>query len=225
MIRTEIRFKNSVFIKALEESKYNSISEFSRVSGIGYSRLIEYANLRYSFKNPEEQVKIARLLNVEIFDLFEQYDEVIHKNKGMVRKLTTDIPIDKVLSLSSDKMLQIESDYNTDNIDDEISIQKEVKDALDTLKEREKDVIKMHFGIGGETPLALSEIAERFKLTKERTRQILAKGIRRLRHRSRNAKLKPFAIISPTAENNSGYCRKYARELESERKKHDKENR
>ena len=41
MIRTEIRFKNLAFIKALEESEYNSIAEFSKVSEIGYNRLIQ----------------------------------------------------------------------------------------------------------------------------------------------------------------------------------------
>ena len=58
MIRAEVRFKNSAFMKALERSKYNSIAEFSRESGIGYQYLVEYANLRHSFKKIEDQVKI-----------------------------------------------------------------------------------------------------------------------------------------------------------------------
>lgn len=226
MIRAEVRFKNSVFIKALERSRYNSIAEFSRVSGVSYQYLIEYANLRHSFKKLEDQVKIAQLLECEPCELFDKYEKVVEKNKGGVRKVIREIPIDKMLSFESKEVKMLESDYSTDDIDHEIGLEKEVRDALDTLKDRERDVIKMHFGIGVDRPMSIEEIGEEFGLSRERVRQIRAKAIRRLRYRSRGRKLSFYAITSPSAKkearekiSNYSYEQKYSRELSAEYKK------
>ncbi len=72
------------------------------------------------------------------------------------------------------------------------SLQKEIRDALDTLKPREREVIKMYFGIDREYPLTLNEIGEVFSLTRERVRQIKEKAIRRLQHKSRSKKLQVY---------------------------------
>ena len=87
------------------------------------------------------------------------------------------------------------ADSNTENPDLELhmnSLEKEVRDALQTLKDREKDVIKMYFGIDHDYALTLNEIGEEFGLTRERVRQIKEKAIRRLRHRSRSKKLRSY---------------------------------
>jgi RNA polymerase primary sigma factor len=232
VIRAEVRFKNSSFMKALERSEYRSIAEFSRASGISYSYLVEYANLRHSFKSLKDQVKIAQLLDCELYELFDQYDKVIEKNKGTVRKIVKEIPVEKMLSFESKELRMLESDYNTDDLDHEIGIKKEVNDAINTLKDREKDVIKLHFGIGVREPMALSDIAKEFGLSLERTRQIKEKALRRLKHESRSKKLQPYAMISPLAKKEAreelkkrefkswyGYSQKYTRLLEKEKRK------
>lgn len=72
------------------------------------------------------------------------------------------------------------------------SLKQEIRDALDTLKDRERDVIKMYFGIDREYALTLNEIGEEFSVTRERVRQIKEKAIRRLRHKSRSKKLRAY---------------------------------
>jgi len=72
------------------------------------------------------------------------------------------------------------------------SLKQEIRDALSTLKEREREVIKMYFGIDREYALTLNEIGEEFNLTRERVRQIKEKAIRRLRHKSRSKKLRAY---------------------------------
>lgn len=72
------------------------------------------------------------------------------------------------------------------------SLESEIETALDTLKEREREVIKMYFGIDREYALTLNEIGEEFNLTRERVRQIKEKAIRRLRHKSRSTKLRNY---------------------------------
>ena len=71
------------------------------------------------------------------------------------------------------------------------SLATEVDRALDTLTDREKDIIKYFFGIGY-PEMTLEEIGEKFGLTRERVRQIKEKAIRRLRHSSRSKLLKSY---------------------------------
>ncbi|RMF10262.1 MAG: RNA polymerase sigma factor RpoD/SigA [Candidatus Neomarinimicrobiota bacterium] len=72
------------------------------------------------------------------------------------------------------------------------SLKDEIRQALNTLKERERQVIKMYFGIDRDYALTLNEIGEEFNLTRERVRQIKEKAIRRLRHRSRSKALRTY---------------------------------
>ena len=71
------------------------------------------------------------------------------------------------------------------------SLNREIERALSTLTERERDIIKLFFGIGIQE-MTLEEIGERFGLTRERVRQIKEKAIRRLRHTSRSKLLKDY---------------------------------
>ena len=95
----------------------------------------------------------------------------------------------------SNSLLDIIEDGKTESPDKELlmdSLQEEVGAALDTLKDREREVIRMYFGIEREYALSLNEIGEEFGLTRERVRQIKEKAIRRLRHRSRSRKLRQY---------------------------------
>ena len=71
------------------------------------------------------------------------------------------------------------------------SLSTEVERALSTLTERERDIIKLFFGINTQE-MTLEEIGEKFGLTRERVRQIKEKASRRLRHTSRSKLLKTY---------------------------------
>src|SRR6056297_1021160 len=72
------------------------------------------------------------------------------------------------------------------------SLKQDIENALGSLKEKERTVLKMYFGIGCEYPKTLNEIGEEFDLTRERIRQIKDKAIRRLRHKTRSEKLRRY---------------------------------
>lgn len=72
------------------------------------------------------------------------------------------------------------------------SLRKEIERSLTTLTPREADVVRLFFGLAGETAMTLEEIGERFDLTRERVRQIKEKAIRRLKHGTRNKLLKTY---------------------------------
>ena len=71
------------------------------------------------------------------------------------------------------------------------SLQTEIDRALETLTEREADIIRMFFGIGCQE-MTLEEIGAKFALTRERVRQIKEKAIRRLRNNTKNKILKSY---------------------------------
>ena len=71
------------------------------------------------------------------------------------------------------------------------SLSTEVERALATLTERERDIIRLFFGINCQE-MTLEEIGEKFGLTRERVRQIKEKAICRLRHSSRSKLLKTY---------------------------------
>jgi len=71
------------------------------------------------------------------------------------------------------------------------SLSKEINRALSTLSDRERDIIKMFFGIGSQE-MTLEEIGDKFGLTRERVRQIKEKAIRRLKTSNKNDLLKSY---------------------------------
>lgn len=60
-----------------------------------------------------------------------------------------------------------------------------VNSVLDTLSEREANILRLRFGIGTDKAMTLDEVGKEYSLTKERIRQIEAKALRKLRHPSR----------------------------------------
>ena len=221
MIKAEIRFKNATFMNALEKSEYNSIAELSRVSEIPVYTLYHIASLNHTNISIEDQTKLAEMLNCDVYDLFEQYEEVIKQSKDYPKKLTKDIPIDSMLSLSSKEVMQLESDFNTNDIDIKESLEKDMALSLSQLKDREKEVLEMHFGLNGYNPKSLEEIALEFGLKRERVRQIKEIAIRRLRHRTRSQRLKTYVRDKDIGSDPSkqDYSSKYSREISSENKK------
>ncbi len=79
---------------------------------------------------------------------------------------------------------------DSDLIQDSLNV--EVNRALDTLSEKEAEVIRHYYGISKKHPMSLQEIGDAFGLTRERVRQIKEKGIRRLRHTSKSKVLKTY---------------------------------
>ena len=127
----------------------------------------------------------------EVMDMLPQdiYDTMRNNN----RHLSMDAP----LSTTEDggNMYDLMGNENSISPDKDLiseSLQHEIFRALSTLTEREADVVKLFFGLGGKHPHSLEEIGEKFELTRERVRQIKEKAVRRLKHGSRSRLLKSY---------------------------------
>ena len=96
-------------------------------------------------------------------------------------------------------LLQILSDQNQEPQDEQIireSALRVIREVLDTIDGREAEVLRLYFGIGQDAPMTLEQIGNRFKLTRERIRQIKEKALHRLQHPTRRVKL--HALLSET---------------------------
>ena len=72
------------------------------------------------------------------------------------------------------------------------SLRKEIERALNTLAQREADIIRLYYGLTGKHTHTLEEIGKKYNLTRERVRQIKERAIKRLKHTARSRILKTY---------------------------------
>jgi len=85
-----------------------------------------------------------------------------------------------------------DNNLQIDNIDKDL-LKRDLKIALGTLKDREVEVLKLRYGISTtESEKTLNEVGEILGITRERVRQIEAKALKKLRHPSRNKKIRDY---------------------------------
>lgn len=157
---------------------------------------------------PLNQVGSLNKIN-KAFSKFEQENERRPSAEELAEEL--DIPVDKISDTMkvSGRHISVDAPFvegednslldvminddspNADRILINESLAKEIDRALNTLTEREKEIVKKFFGIGC-TEMTLEEIGDEFGLTRERVRQIKEKAIRRLRSSSKSKLLKTY---------------------------------
>ncbi|MBP3617709.1 MAG: RNA polymerase sigma factor RpoD [Lachnospiraceae bacterium] len=71
-------------------------------------------------------------------------------------------------------------------------LREQISEVLDTLTERERNVLRLRFGLDDGRGRTLEEVGKEFNVTRERIRQIEAKALRKLRHPSRSKKLRDY---------------------------------
>ncbi len=159
---------------------------------------------------PLNQVGSLNKIN-KAFSRFEQENERRPSAEELAEEL--DLPIDKISDTIkiSGRHISVDAPFveGEDNslldvlVNDDSpiadrslineSLNKEIERTLDSvLAEREREIIKMFFGIGGVQEMTLEEIGDKFGLTRERVRQIKEKAIRRLRDKSKSKLLKVY---------------------------------
>lgn len=144
-----------------------------------------FSHLEQEFEREPSPDELAQALEMDVEDIAD-----ILKITG--KPMSMDAPISQSDENSlHDVLVNEELPAPDDELMTE-SLKEEIKRALNALGEREKEVVKLYFGIDTDQPLTLEEIGEKFNLTRERVRQIKEKAIRKLRHNSKCKNLKSF---------------------------------
>lgn len=103
-----------------------------------------------------------------------------------------DLPVGEDEENSVSDLIEDKSIPTPENEIDKFSLSKSIEDLLNTLKDQEKTVIVMRFGLDDGRSKTLEEVGEVFGLTKERIRQIEEKALHKLRNPRRSSLLKIY---------------------------------
>ena len=125
----------------------------------------------------------------ENMDLSEEKIEEAMRNAN--RHLSMDAPFSESDDNSLLDVMPNDDAPLADNLVEMESLRDEIAMALNTLNERERNVIRAFYGIG-QPEMTLEEIGRKYGLTRERVRQIREKAIRRLRKNTKNKALKTY---------------------------------
>jgi RNA polymerase primary sigma factor len=129
-------------------------------------------------------------------EIAEALDIPVYKVKAAQKMHSKHTSMDAPLAEGeTSSMLDVyisDEDPETDNELMHESLNSEIKRTLSTLSEKERNVIKLYYGIDENHSWTLDEIGIKYGLTRERVRQIKEKGIRKLKHNSRSRLLKAY---------------------------------
>ena len=178
----------------IKQSILQALAEHSRVVRLPLNRVSvlsrvgkTHDNLEQVFEREPTVDEIAEYLEISSGEV-----KMVYQIHG--RQLSLDAPIsDK----EGNTLLEITEDAELIPPDEPItngSLKDEIEKALKSLSTKEAEVLRMYFGMNMDRPASLEEIGAKFRLTRERVRQIKEKAIIRLRHQSRSKALKQYLV-------------------------------
>ncbi|HEY3251265.1 MAG TPA: RNA polymerase sigma factor RpoD/SigA [Ignavibacteria bacterium] len=176
----------------IRQSILQALAEQSRIVRLPLNRVgalnkigKAYSTLEQEYEREPSADELAEQLDMSLY-------EVSDTLKISGRHLSIDAPF---VHGEDSRLVDIMPNQNQPLPDHNLineSLKIEINRALNTLSARERDVLKLYYGLDQENPLTLEEIGEKFKLTRERVRQIKEKAIRRLKHASKSKALKSY---------------------------------
>ncbi len=119
-------------------------------------------------------------------------EKIIEANRTAADTLSLDTPVGDEEDTSIGSFVEDDRTLGPADATSNALLAEALKEILDTLTEREADVLKMRFGMHDGRTHTLEEVGQIFGVTRERIRQIENKAIRKLRHPSRAKKIKDF---------------------------------
>ncbi|HXB13108.1 MAG TPA: sigma-70 family RNA polymerase sigma factor [Bacteroidia bacterium] len=177
----------------IRQSILQALAEQSRIVRLPLNQVGSLNKLNKTFSRLEQEYEREPLPE----ELSEILDLPMDKVKDTMQLSGKHVSVDAPFANGDDNnsLLDVLVNHDSPRADSMLikeSLKREIERSLSTLSEREKEVIKLFFGLDVPHPLTLEEIGAKFDLTRERVRQIKEKAIRRLRHTSRSKLLKAY---------------------------------
>lgn len=176
----------------IRQSILQAISEQSRVVRLPLNKIGTigkiykvHSNLEQKYQRQPSAEEIAGELDISV-------SKVKGATKNSGRHISMDAPLREGETSSLYHVMKSRNATSPDQKVMQDSLSTDIDLALDTLPDREQDIVRLYFGIGERHPMSLNEIGEIFDLTRERVRQIKEKAIRLLRNKSRNKVLRAY---------------------------------
>jgi RNA polymerase primary sigma factor len=176
----------------IRQSILQALAEQSRIVRLPLNQVGSLNKISKAFSKLEQEYEREPSADELATVLEVTTDKVTDTMKVSGRHVSMDAPFANGEDNSLLDVLENSDSPKADNLLITQSLQQEIDRSLSTLSEREREVVKLFFGIGMNHGLTLEEIGAKFDLTRERVRQIKEKAIRRLRHKSRSRLLKAY---------------------------------
>ncbi|NDB34592.1 MAG: RNA polymerase sigma factor RpoD/SigA [Flavobacteriia bacterium] len=177
----------------IRQSILQALAEQARIVRLPLNQVGSLNKINKAFSRLEQEYERAPSAE-ELAEALEVPEEKIKESLNVSgRHVSVDAPLttNEDGGTLIDVMVNTESERTDSGLMNE-SLQREIERSLSTLTDKEREIIRLFFGIGMNHGLTLEEIGSKFNLTRERVRQIKEKAIRRLRHTSRNKLLKSY---------------------------------
>jgi len=176
----------------IRQSILQAIADQSRMVRLPLNQVGSINKIRKAFSQLEQEYEREPTAN-ELANILEITEDKIHESmKVSGRSVSVDAPFSEGEDGTLLDVLQDLDCLSSDNLLMNESLCAEVERSLSTLTAREREILKLFYGINCKHCLSLEEIGERYELTRERVRQIKEKAINKLKHTSRSNLLKDY---------------------------------
>jgi RNA polymerase primary sigma factor len=179
----------------IRQAILKAICEKSRMIRLPLNRANELVQIEKARKTLQTENGMDPEIK-EIADILEldknHVSDLINISRDLV-SLESPVNQDKDASLVGD-FVENERYLAPDEVIIEKSLREDINMILATLSEKEAEILQYRFGLNGKRPMSLKEIGDKYRLTKERIRQIEKKAIKRLQHPTRSQLLKSYIM-------------------------------
>ena len=194
-IAADIRFKHGTLWEIVNRS--GGAAAFADAIGVGKQTVYGWLNLRtcptpgkytrwYTRESEQALEELSGMNAGEVFPpgLAELCRQMLREDRHYISM--REIPADKLESLGQRALQGLPCpDAGRDPVD-RAEIAEQLASGVSTLTERERRVITLRYGLGGESEMTLEEIGEELGVGKERVRQIENRALRRMHETTRN---------------------------------------
>lgn len=175
----------------IRQAILQAIADQARCIRCPTNKLAFYNKVVKTYSKLEQKLKMQPTVNDIVVYLNSSEKEVEEALKNSIKPTSLDAPILEGEDTNLYDVLKYETSPEPDFKLEKESFFKDIKILLETLSEKESQVISLHYGFGCK-PMTLEKVAFLLKLTRERCRQIEINGIKRLRISYRKKLLRPY---------------------------------
>ena len=176
----------------IRQSILQALAEQARIVRLPLNRIVHLNKLKRAISILEQKferepsiMEISQELELAPADVAKAI-----KNSGRYVSMDAPLSVDEGGNMYDVLLSEDNTRPDTNLLSDSLS--QEIERALQTLPQREAEIIRMYFGLSGKHSYTLEEISEQFDITRERVRQLKEKAIKRLKQESKGRILKTF---------------------------------
>lgn len=173
----------------IRQAIIQAISEQSRVIRLPLNKIGTINKIKKAQETLEQELERQPSASEIAILLGMSEQEITLTQRASVWHISTDASLQGADDITILDLVFDADHAKPDDLLMQASLQTEIRRALSTLTDREKDVIILYYGLAGMPAISLEEIGQKFELTRERVRQIKEKGIKKLKNSSRNKNL------------------------------------